>query len=305
MDTRTPGYALLRGHGLEIGALHQPAKIPEHCTIEYCDAITREQAIRIFHEIPAEYFVNPTYLCDLDQGELRQFVDQQFDFVILCHVIEHVANPINVIGELFRIVKPGGHVVIACPDKRYTFDKDRDLTSFMHLVLEYHQQVDTVTDEHYRDYLAGAHPHILELPESDIAIHLASVRNRREHAHVWDSNSFRAFLVATLSMFNENASCIYESFAYDNQFEYFGVWRREPPAAINQVVGSQGELLRDMNQRVCDLGEQIQAQTQHIRALEATIATKNQHIVQLEALIKKIESGRIMQVLNRLRQLRR
>jgi hypothetical protein len=34
---RKNGYGLLSGHGLEMGAFHQPAAIPWHCTVEYLD----------------------------------------------------------------------------------------------------------------------------------------------------------------------------------------------------------------------------------------------------------------------------
>lgn len=304
MDIRTQGYSFLRGHGLEIGALHHPAQLPPTLTVDYFDAITKQQAVQFFPEVPAELIVDPTYLGDLDKGDLRQFADEQFDFVILSHVIEHVANPLNVIADVFRIVRVGGHVVLACPDKRFTFDKHRDLTPFLHLALEFHNQVDHVTDDHYRDFLAGIHPHILSLPEDQIAVHLASVRARREHAHVWDSNTFRAFLVATLSMFNENATCLYESFGHENQLEYFSVWRRDPKGEINQVRGSNGKQLQGGAQPIQELEEDLRAQAQQVTALERMIEEKNQHILYLESLIQQITDGRVMRLVQRLRRLR-
>ena len=60
--------------------------------------------------------------------------DNTFDFVILNHVIEHVANPINAIKEIFRVTR--GLVVISAPDKHFTFDKQRQLTPFDHLMTE-------------------------------------------------------------------------------------------------------------------------------------------------------------------------
>ncbi|MCB0785280.1 MAG: hypothetical protein KDC02_13865, partial [Flavobacteriales bacterium] len=57
---REPGWALLSGHGLEVGALHEPAPLPVACTVEYVDAISREEAARLFPEIEAERLVEPT-----------------------------------------------------------------------------------------------------------------------------------------------------------------------------------------------------------------------------------------------------
>ncbi len=304
MEARAKGYALLRGHGLEIGALHHPTVLPEQCTVDYCDAITKQQAIRLFPEVPAECIVDPTYLCDLDKGELQQFANEQFDFVILSHVIEHVANPVSTVGDLFRIVKPGGHVVLACPDKRYTFDKNRELTPLLHLVREFQDEVDHVTDDHYLDFLAGVHPDLLKLPDDELAVHLANVRSRREHAHVWDSNSFRAFIVATLSLFNENVTCMYESYGHENHLEYFSVWRRDPRVEVNKVKGVDDTVMHEVTRRLHDMEAVVSQQNERIAALESMIVQKNQHILHLEDLLHRIEAGRVLRLIRRLRQLR-
>ncbi len=236
MQHRTTGLQILRGHGLEIGALHQPAPIPPTCTVDYCDAISLADAAILFPELPPESIVAPRYLCDLDKGGLRQFADWQFDFVILCHVIEHVANPIAVVAELFRITRYGGHVVIAAPDSRYTFDRDRALTPFNHLLTEYCQGVDTVSDEHYLDFLFAVQPSFRSLPDDELNQHLAGVRARREHAHVWDSRSFKAFLLSTLEYLGEHASCCFEIDGDATGAEYFSVWQRLGPPWQKRLV---------------------------------------------------------------------
>lgn len=48
---RQKGYNLLAGQGLEINAFNQPATVPPHCTIEYCDAQSMEKAICYFLEL--------------------------------------------------------------------------------------------------------------------------------------------------------------------------------------------------------------------------------------------------------------
>lgn len=44
------------------------------------------------------------------------FDDSAFDFVTCMEGIEHVINPTELVSELARIVKPGGHVVITMPN---------------------------------------------------------------------------------------------------------------------------------------------------------------------------------------------
>ena len=41
------------------------------CTVEYVDAISREEAVRLFPEIEAERLVEPTHLRDLDRQGLE------------------------------------------------------------------------------------------------------------------------------------------------------------------------------------------------------------------------------------------
>jgi SAM-dependent methyltransferase len=223
---RQGGYNLLTGQGVEIGALHQPAIIPRHCKIEYCDANSREESVKFFPELNINDLVPVTYIVDLDTQGLSIFEENKFDFVILNHVIEHVANPIKVVGELFRVVKPNGLVVLSAPDKNYTFDKNRVLTPYSHLLEEYQQNVSVITDEHYLDFLRGVHPEVFQRSESEIAQCVQSVKNRREHAHVWDSHSFTEFLNISFTLLDIRAKCEFLSVADTNKFEYFSVWRK-------------------------------------------------------------------------------
>lgn len=228
MKYRTPGLALLKGHGLEIGAMHNPTPLPKGCLIDYFDVASRAEAIALFPEVPPESFtIDPKYLGNLDTGGLRQIGNDAFDFVILNHVIEHVANPIQVISELFRIVRKGGLVVISCPDKRHTFDRNRQLTGFDHLLRDYEANTTEVTDEHYLDFLAGVHPEVMSSKPDILAHHVANVRRRREHSHVWDSTSFRDFFKRSLALFSIAATCLYESLGDSNKFEYFSVWQKQ------------------------------------------------------------------------------
>lgn len=227
MEHRSAGLALLKGHGLEIGAMHNPTPVPAGCTVDYFDVVSRVEAMALFPEVPPESFsIEPKYLGDLDGDGLAQIGDESFDFVILNHVIEHVANPIRVVGDLFRIVRKGGLVMVSCPDKRYTFDVKRDLTRFEHLLDEYRAGVSDVTDDHYLDFLQGVHPEVMSTAPEVLAQHIASVRRRREHAHVWDSASFRDFLERSLELQGIRATLCSESTGDENKFEYFSVWQR-------------------------------------------------------------------------------
>ncbi len=231
---RREGHACLSGRGLEIGAFNAPAELPENCRVEYCDLIDPEEAKKRFPEISAELLVAVDYLCDVDHQGLSPFADGEFDFVIFNHVIEHIANPIRMIEEIFRVTRPGGRVVISAPDRDYTFDKNRETTSFEHLLAEYQQNVTRVGDDHYLDFLRGVYPEVMKnvFSPSQLQTYLARARERREHAHVWTSASFRHFLEKSLDLLNIQADRLYEHPGELNQMEYFSVWEKKcsPPS---------------------------------------------------------------------------
>ena len=56
---------------------------------------------------------------DVFRGELEQacFPSDHFDVTTLWHVIEHVLDPLRTMRETARVLRPGGRVVIACPNR--------------------------------------------------------------------------------------------------------------------------------------------------------------------------------------------
>lgn len=223
---REQAYQLLTGRGLEIGALHEPAQVSAHCEMEYCDANSRADLLAMFPELADKNIVDAQHICNVDEKGLAIFNDDSYDFVIFNHVIEHVANPIRMVGELFRVVKIGGHVVLSVPDKDFTYDKPRPLTSFEHLLEEYEQGVTEITDEHYIDFIRYVEPEWYAAPADEFPHYLARVKMRREHAHVWNTASFEDFLQRTFKLFNIQATCVYKNTSQTNGFEYFTIWEK-------------------------------------------------------------------------------
>ncbi len=44
------------------------------------------------------------------------FADNEFDLVIIWHVLEHVTSPLSLLDEVARILKPGGYLLVAVPN---------------------------------------------------------------------------------------------------------------------------------------------------------------------------------------------
>lgn len=55
---------------------------------------------------------------NLFEGELisAKYEDNYFDTINLCHVIEHVLNPVEYMNEVYRITKKGGILILATPN---------------------------------------------------------------------------------------------------------------------------------------------------------------------------------------------
>lgn len=227
---REKGCASLHGNGLEIGALHEPMRLAAGCTVRYFDVVDRPTAQKLFPEIDSAALVPVDFVGNIDADGLQQFAEGQFDFAICNHVLEHLANPIKAVRDLFRIVRPAGHVVLAIPDKDYTFDRPRALTSFDHVWDDFANDVSENSDEHYIDFLRAAGPHVFAEPAENLPGHLEWVRRRREHAHVWNSASFRQFLDESLRRLKIDAALRFESRGPENQIEYFSVWEKSERA---------------------------------------------------------------------------
>ncbi|EIJ41615.1 putative glycosyltransferase [Beggiatoa alba B18LD] len=226
---RNAGYQLLHGQGLEIGALHLPALLPDTCELVYADAISREQAQQIFSELNPAELVTVDYVLDLDKDGLGMFPRQSFDFVICAGVLEDTANPIKALRGIFRVLKTGGYAVLAVPDKRYGSDKNRELTPFSHLLQAYQENVCAVTDTQYLDFFKHIHADVFNNTrrEEELAEHLAHVRRRRENVQVWDSLSFEHCLRQTLEILDIQAIPVYTHTGDENQLEYFAVWQKQ------------------------------------------------------------------------------
>ena len=55
-------------------------------------------------------------------SEYLPFADATFDVVLLHEVLEHVGDDRLTLGEACRVVRPGGRIVIYCPNRLYPFE---------------------------------------------------------------------------------------------------------------------------------------------------------------------------------------
>lgn len=69
--------------------------------------------------------------------DLRFIADDQYDFVLSSHVLEHCANPLKALNEWRRVVKLGGTMLLVLPHRDGTFDHRRPVTPLRHLLADF------------------------------------------------------------------------------------------------------------------------------------------------------------------------
>lgn len=172
----------LRGQGIEIGGLHRPLALYEGATVKYVDRLSTEEVRRFYPNVSDQAQVTVDIV---DDGEtLRTVADASVDFVIANHMLEHTRNPIATIETFLRVIKPGGCIFMAIPDKRYTFDRKRQITPFAHLREDYRLGPEWSDRGHYEDWARN----VREFPTEEatrqyIEDCLAKLANI--HFHVW------------------------------------------------------------------------------------------------------------------------
>jgi SAM-dependent methyltransferase len=86
------------GHGIDIGGKPDPLSL-------YAGMFSRMSAVKTW---------------DWDDGDaqyLGSAADCSFDFVHSSHCLEHLVDPLEGLKNWFRVLKPGGHLVITVPDE--------------------------------------------------------------------------------------------------------------------------------------------------------------------------------------------
>jgi SAM-dependent methyltransferase len=123
--------------GLEIGPCHAPLVGKHEGDVLYVDYATTE-------EIRAAWIkttVAPEEMFDVDvvwgDRRLAEAVPEPVDYVVASHVIEHAPDLVAWLAEIREVLRPGGVLGLAVPDRRFTFDVLRP-TSTMGEMVEAH-----------------------------------------------------------------------------------------------------------------------------------------------------------------------
>ena len=167
-----------RGQGIETGALHHPLVVPKDVKVLYVDRISVADLRKQYPELNDLPLIEADILANGE--DLETIADNTQDFVIANHFIEHCQDTIGTIQNMLRVLKPGGVLYSAIPDKRATFDIDRDITSLENLWRDHLEGPAWSKRDHFESWVrhVGHYTDIVEIAnqtdrliEMDYSIH--------------------------------------------------------------------------------------------------------------------------------------
>lgn len=182
----------LSGVGIEIGALHNPLKLPAKATARYVDRLSVPELREQYPELASQELVNVDILAD---GELLETIsDSSQDFVIANHFVEHCQNPIGAVLNMLRVLKPTGILYLALPDKRCCFDSDRPVTPLEHVMRDHLEGAEWSRRGHFEEWARL----VRKAKEEDVDTEVARLMsmNYSIHYHVWTPFEMLEFILA-------------------------------------------------------------------------------------------------------------
>ncbi len=183
----------LRGEGLEIGALHDPMRVPTDTRVRYVDRLSVADLRVQYPELKKTALVPVDIVTDGER--LSGIGDESQDFVIARHFLEHCQDPIGTLKQFFRVLKPGGIAYLAIPDKRFTFDRERPITSLQHLLEDHERGPEPTRRAHFEEYVRFVHGADTDAEVQRQADELMA-RDYSIHYHVWTQHELLELMLA-------------------------------------------------------------------------------------------------------------
>jgi predicted SAM-dependent methyltransferase len=215
----------IQGSGIEIGALHNPLVLPWSAHVRYVDRMPVAELRRHYPELESEDLVEVDLI---DDGErLDSVPDGSQNFVVANHFLEHSENPLGALLNMFRVLRTGGVIYLAVPDKRFTFDLERPTTPLEHVVRDYEEGPEHSRRAHFEEWARF----VDDVPETDVERRVGQLLeiDYSIHFHVWTQVDVLELLVAFQDRFRVSYDL---ELAVRNDHENIFILRKLPPADL-------------------------------------------------------------------------
>ncbi|MBX2849249.1 MAG: class I SAM-dependent methyltransferase [Acidiferrobacterales bacterium] len=144
--------------GIEIGPLVNPIVKREVSNVKYVDRASTDELKKWYSRDPninVDEIMHIDYIWGDQSLEEATSGADQFDYCVASHVIEHIPDLITWLGEIASILKVGGVACFAVPDKRYTFDYLRSVTTIADIVDSHFQKLRKPSFRHIYDHFSN------------------------------------------------------------------------------------------------------------------------------------------------------
>ena len=198
-QVKLPGYkrmfsGYLKGVGIEIGALDHPMIVPQGTKVLYVDRLDKDALRHQYPELKKAEIVDVDVVASIATLD-SAFPPNSLDFVIANHIIEHVDDPLGALIQFHQVLRVGGVLHLAVPDKRATFDRDRPRTPLSHCILDHEVSNEFQREKrdilHYQEWVAKV-PQYYPKQQRDYQSNLEELWKDRYciHLHVWEPNDW-------------------------------------------------------------------------------------------------------------------
>jgi len=186
----------IRGEGIEIGGLNEPLRLPRGASARYVDRLGTAALRERFPELAGEELVEVDVV---DEGEtLGTFANGSQDFVVANHFLEHTEDPIAALASQLRVLRLGGIAFLAIPDKRFTFDREREPTTVEHVLRDHGGGPAASRRAHYEDWAA----HVVWADDPVAEGARLDEAGAEIHFHVWTREGFGELLTRARDVLN-------------------------------------------------------------------------------------------------------
>jgi predicted SAM-dependent methyltransferase len=173
----------LAGSGIEIGALGTPLDLPPGAQVKYVDRMSRASLYNEYKEMANRKLVEPDII---DNGEtLETIPDNSLDFIVANHFLEHCENLLGTLQTHAGKLRKGGRLFYAVPNRDFTFDRNRPVTPFSHLVKDYEEGPEQARAAHYLEWAQLTNG--LRGAEAEQKAQEVMARRYSIHFHAWDA----------------------------------------------------------------------------------------------------------------------
>lgn len=208
-DPRAAFGRTLSGDIIEVGPGSEPFPVGSGARVRYVDRSVAGGRDATWPEL-AGTRRGPKADVDIDLNVdgLAPFPDSSVDAIVASHVIEHVANPIAVLREFERVLRPAGRLALIVPDRGLTFDRVRQPTPLARLIRKLEEGTTTVSDDEIREFCSAIYHQPPIHPEPVREWHnpcrldterLDLHRRRSIHVHCWSTEEFAALIAGLLA----------------------------------------------------------------------------------------------------------